>query len=50
MSRKHYYLGADSSALPLNITNMSQVLYEVWYRRVTTEDISDDGRAAPLTD
>ena len=28
---------ADSSRLLLNIADMSQVLYGVWYRRVTTE-------------
>ena len=47
---EHHYLCADSLALPLNIANMSQVVYGVWYRIVTTEEISDDGRAAPLTD
>ena len=50
MSRKHHYLGADSSALLLNIANMSQELYGVWYRIVATEEISEDGRAATFTD
>ena len=41
---------ADSSRLLLNIADMSQVLYGVWHSTVTAEEISDDGRAAPLTD
>ena len=45
-----YYLGADSPTLLPNIAKTSQILYGVWYRIVTTVEISDDGRAAPFTD